>query len=205
MLPERRAPALISRTPCVGCRCGAAGACSGKADRRRKKAAAQQQQAAAAAAVQQSGMVRLSDGSLYRCVRQGAPPVLLLCCASLRRQQAALVMCLHSLHLPPARRVRAPTPPPRDAATWDTHRPATMPTRPVRRPAGSRVVLDETAGRLDIDIPPQPLGSANIGTGLFALAWNAFVAFWTVRRWMGARRCWRHTHACVRLGQLAMP
>jgi hypothetical protein len=60
-----------------------------------------------------------------------------------------------------------------------------MPTGAVRRPAGSRVVLESSGGRLDIDIPPQPLGSANIGTGLFALAWNAFVAFWTVRH------CWK--------------
>lgn len=55
-----------------------------------------------------------------------------------------------------------------------------MPTGPVRKPAGSRVVLENTGGKLDIDVPPQGLGSSNIGTGLFALAWNAFVAFWTV-------------------------
>jgi hypothetical protein len=58
-----------------------------------------------------------------------------------------------------------------------------MPSGPVRKPAGSRVVLENTAGKLDIDIPPQGLGSSNIGTGLFALAWNAFVAFWTVGSW----------------------
>lgn len=56
-----------------------------------------------------------------------------------------------------------------------------MPSRPVRKPAGSRVQLDRTAGKLDIDIPPEGLSGANVGTGLFALAWNAFVAFWTVR------------------------
>jgi hypothetical protein len=62
-------------------------------------------------------------------------------------------------------------------------RPPSMPSGPVRKPAGSRVVLENTAGKLDIDIPPQGLGSSNIGTGLFALAWNAFVAFWTVGSW----------------------
>lgn len=56
-----------------------------------------------------------------------------------------------------------------------------MPTGPVRKPAGSRITAENTAGKLDIDIPPQGLGGSNIGTGLFALAWNAFVAFWTVR------------------------
>jgi hypothetical protein len=55
-----------------------------------------------------------------------------------------------------------------------------MPTRPVKKPAGSRVQLTNTSGRLDIEIPPQGLSGANIGTGLFAVAWNAFVAFWTV-------------------------
>lgn len=55
-----------------------------------------------------------------------------------------------------------------------------MPSGPVRKPAGSRVVLDKSGSKLDIDVPPQGLGSSTIGTGLFALAWNAFVAFWTV-------------------------
>jgi hypothetical protein len=50
----------------------------------------------------------------------------------------------------------------------------------VRKPAGSRIVVDSSGSKLDIDIPPNGLGSSNIGTGLFALAWNAFVAFWTV-------------------------
>lgn len=67
-------------------------------------------------------------------------------------------------------------------------RPPSMPTGPVHRPAGSRVELENTAGKLDIDIPPQGLGGSNIGTGLFALAWNAFVAFWTVRAELGAGR-----------------
>lgn len=62
-----------------------------------------------------------------------------------------------------------------------------MPTGPVRKPAGSRVTVEDSGGKLDIDIPPQRLGSSNIGTGLFALAWNAFVAFWTVGE--GAAGC----------------
>jgi hypothetical protein len=49
----------------------------------------------------------------------------------------------------------------------------------VRKPAGTRVVLDRSAARLDIDIPPEGLSGSSLGTGLFAVAWNAFVAFWT--------------------------
>ncbi|WIA18005.1 hypothetical protein OEZ85_009492 [Tetradesmus obliquus] len=59
------------------------------------------------------------------------------------------------------------------------YRPANMPSKPVRKPAGSRVQLSAAGGKLDIDIPPEGLSSNNIGTGLFAVAWNAFVAFWT--------------------------
>ncbi|MEW5312551.1 MAG: hypothetical protein WDW38_004178 [Sanguina aurantia] len=47
------------------------------------------------------------------------------------------------------------------------------------RPAGSRVVLERTAGRLDINIPPKGMGADTLFTASFALAWNAFVAFWT--------------------------
>lgn len=73
-----------------------------------------------------------------------------------------------------------------------------MPTGPVRKPAGSRVVLENIGGKLDIDIPPQGLGSSNIGTGLFALAWNAFVAFWTVSI------AYLQLPACSHLNQFSM-
>eukprot|EP00775_Hariotina_reticulata_P004132 gene4130-4379_t len=59
-------------------------------------------------------------------------------------------------------------------------RPPSMPSGPLRKPAGSRVLLSNSAGKLDIEIPPEGLSGGNIGTGLFALAWNAFVAFWTI-------------------------
>jgi len=51
--------------------------------------------------------------------------------------------------------------------------------RGARRPAGTRVRLERTGGRLDLEIPPEGLGGQSVGTGLFALAWNGFVAFWT--------------------------
>ena len=52
--------------------------------------------------------------------------------------------------------------------------------RGARKPAGTRVRLERTPGRLDVEIPPEGLASSNtVGQGLFALAWNGFVAFWT--------------------------
>ncbi|KIZ02988.1 serine/threonine protein kinase, partial [Monoraphidium neglectum] len=51
--------------------------------------------------------------------------------------------------------------------------------RNVKRPTGTRVVLDRTAGRLDLEIPPEGISGNSVGTGVFAVAWNAFVAFWT--------------------------
>lgn len=48
--------------------------------------------------------------------------------------------------------------------------------RDVRKPAGTRVQLEKSANRLDIEIPPEGLSSGSVGTGLFAVAWNAFVA-----------------------------
>lgn len=41
------------------------------------------------------------------------------------------------------------------------------------------MILEKSPGRLDIEIPPEGVNSSSIGTGLFAVAWNAFVAFWT--------------------------
>lgn len=58
--------------------------------------------------------------------------------------------------------------------------PSPLPSvRWARKPAGSRVVINRTAGRLEVDIPPAGLTANTIGTGAFAVAWNAFVAFWT--------------------------
>jgi hypothetical protein len=48
--------------------------------------------------------------------------------------------------------------------------------RNVKKPAGTRVVLERSPGRLDIEIPPEGLNSGSLGTGIFAVAWNAFVA-----------------------------
>lgn len=50
----------------------------------------------------------------------------------------------------------------------------------VRKPAGSRVQLTRTSGKLDIEIPPEGISGSSVSTGVFAVVWNAFVAFWTV-------------------------
>lgn len=59
---------------------------------------------------------------------------------------------------------------------------STIPARPgtLRRPAGTRVQLTRTPNRLEIEIPPEGVNSNSLGVGAFALAWNAFVAFWTI-------------------------
>ena len=49
-----------------------------------------------------------------------------------------------------------------------------------RQPAGSRCKVKRSGTKLSVEIPPAKLGSEQAYTGAFALAWNAFVAFWTV-------------------------
>ncbi|KFM23051.1 Serine/threonine-protein kinase D [Auxenochlorella protothecoides] len=48
------------------------------------------------------------------------------------------------------------------------------------RPAGSRVQVTRRGPRLEIDIPPPGFSGDSLPSAAFALAWNAFVAFWTV-------------------------
>lgn len=49
-----------------------------------------------------------------------------------------------------------------------------------RQPAGSRCKVKRSGTKLSVEIPPAKLGSEQAYTGAFAVAWNAFVAFWTV-------------------------
>lgn len=49
-----------------------------------------------------------------------------------------------------------------------------------RQPAGSRCTVKRSGTKLSVEIPPAKLGSEQAYTGAFAIAWNAFVAFWTV-------------------------
>lgn len=49
----------------------------------------------------------------------------------------------------------------------------------IRQPAGTKVELTRTPSNLKIIIPPGGLTAEIAGTGTFAVAWNAFIAFWT--------------------------
>lgn len=49
----------------------------------------------------------------------------------------------------------------------------------IRQPAGTKVELSRTLSNLKINIPPGGLTAEIAGTGTFAVAWNAFIAFWT--------------------------
>jgi len=49
-----------------------------------------------------------------------------------------------------------------------------------KKPVGSRVELVEGDDFLRITIPPGKFDAAAVSVGGFALAWNAFVAFWTL-------------------------
>jgi hypothetical protein len=51
---------------------------------------------------------------------------------------------------------------------------------PKSPPAGSRLEVDDSGGQLVIETPPAGLSSSVAATGAFAVAWNAFVAFWTM-------------------------
>jgi len=49
----------------------------------------------------------------------------------------------------------------------------------VKRPKGTRVVVERTPGRLVIIAPPGGLNAGSASIGFFAIFWNAFVAVWT--------------------------
>lgn len=48
------------------------------------------------------------------------------------------------------------------------------------KPQGTRVILERSTNRLDFCIPAKGLGMDTAFTGAFAIAWNSFVAIWTV-------------------------
>jgi serine/threonine protein kinase len=50
----------------------------------------------------------------------------------------------------------------------------------LRKPPGSRIQVKKKGPRLEIEIPPAKFDGNSAATGAFAVAWNAFVAFWTV-------------------------
>ena len=50
----------------------------------------------------------------------------------------------------------------------------------LRKPPGSRIQVAKKGPKLIIDIPPAKFDGSSAATGSFAIAWNAFVAFWTM-------------------------
>lgn len=52
-------------------------------------------------------------------------------------------------------------------------------TQRARKPSGTKVVLKRTASSLTVSIPPMGFTTDALGSGSFALAWNAFLMFWT--------------------------
>ncbi|GIL85278.1 hypothetical protein Vretimale_10750 [Volvox reticuliferus] len=85
----------------------------------------------------------------------------------------------------PQSQQRMPPPPPatlQEAYLQQALATSSRPPSPVGRPAGTRVELQISpdGSRLDVVIPPRGFTMDTAFTGTFALAWNAFVAVWTV-------------------------
>lgn len=50
----------------------------------------------------------------------------------------------------------------------------------ITQPVGSRIKLTKNWQRLEIFIPPLGFQPSMVYTGLFAIAWNSFILFWTI-------------------------
>ena len=115
-------------------------------------------------------------------------PVLVCSAASAHAVQALDILDGKDVELPKQARAReatasAPSTSGRNVAVAPYGMVGRLP-RPWREapevpPAGSRLQVSREAGQLCIDTPPAGT-SAALGTGVFAVAWNAFVGFWTV-------------------------
>jgi hypothetical protein len=57
---------------------------------------------------------------------------------------------------------------------------ATLPALVVRKPGGSKIQLTKNWDSLEIIIPPSGFHPSIVLTGLFAIAWNSFILFWTI-------------------------
>jgi hypothetical protein len=57
---------------------------------------------------------------------------------------------------------------------------SSRPSRRIRKPSGTRVVVERFGStKLVVAIPPAGVTGESASVGGFAVAWNAFVAFWT--------------------------
>ncbi|MEH2322840.1 MAG: serine/threonine-protein kinase [Nostoc sp.] len=57
---------------------------------------------------------------------------------------------------------------------------ATLPALVVSKPDGSKIQLTKNWDSLEIIIPPSGFHPSIVFTGLFAIAWNSFILFWTI-------------------------
>lgn len=55
-----------------------------------------------------------------------------------------------------------------------------LPTLVVSKPDGSKIQLTKNGDSLEIIVPPTGFEPSIIFTGLFAIAWNSFILFWTI-------------------------
>jgi serine/threonine protein kinase len=65
-------------------------------------------------------------------------------------------------------------------AALDKPQPTNLPTLVVGKPDGSKIQLTKNRDSLEIIVPPDGSDSSIVLTGLFAIAWNSFILFWTI-------------------------
>lgn len=65
-------------------------------------------------------------------------------------------------------------------AALDKPQPINLPTLVVGKPDGSKIQLTKNGDSLEIIVPSAGFEPSIIFTGLFAIAWNSFILFWTI-------------------------
>ncbi|XRB19339.1 protein kinase domain-containing protein [Pseudoscourfieldia marina] len=68
---------------------------------------------------------------------------------------------------------------------FETDTAALTPTRRRRRPSGARSTVERSDAQLRVSIPAGGLSGASGGEVAFSVAWNTFIAFWTVGAFTG--------------------
>jgi serine/threonine protein kinase len=66
------------------------------------------------------------------------------------------------------------------SASLDKPQATTLPALVVSKPDGSKIQLTKNWDSLEIIIPPSGFHPSIVFTGLFAIAWNSFILFWTI-------------------------
>ncbi|MEH2294516.1 serine/threonine protein kinase [Nostoc sp.] len=65
-------------------------------------------------------------------------------------------------------------------AALEKPQPTNLPTLAVGKPDGSKIQLTKNGDSLEILVPPTGFDPSIVLTGLFAIAWNSFILFWTI-------------------------